>query len=233
MGRCTAAAAMSSRTRSRCHRVRRRDSDLCVDHAALPGGYRRLLRSDAGRRLLRATPTASCRAATTRNVPVNEISLCARCCAASRCSTPRISPCLRGARRRGRTCSWQTYSRTPEDAKHHGAQVLTYHLMLKALEGKGIRSPARCAQDMRTGEDVRVPRWPHVVNAAGRVGRQDRCPGRPEGLTVVPGKGTMVAMNHRLVNTVVNRCRCRPTAISSCRPDARRDRHYRHSLAGP
>ena len=27
-----------------------------------------------------------------------------------------------------------------------------------------------------------------------------------EGVSVVPGKGIMIAMNHRLVNTVVNRC---------------------------
>ena len=47
---------------------------------------------------------------------------------------------------------------------------------------------------------------PFVINAggvwAGQIADMADCPG----VTVVPGKGIMIAMNHRLVSTVVNRC---------------------------
>jgi glycerol-3-phosphate dehydrogenase len=90
-----------------------------------------------------------------------------------------------------------------EDARHHGAQVLTYHYV-KSLEGKDRITGAVC-EDLRTGEDVHI-HADYVVNAAGAWA------GKIAGLagvkvTVVPGKGTMVAMNHRLLNTVVNRCK--------------------------
>ncbi len=90
-----------------------------------------------------------------------------------------------------------------EDARRHGAQVLTYHYV-KSLEGKDRITGAVC-EDLRTGEDVLI-HADYVVNAAGAWA------GKIAGLagikvTVVPGKGTMVAMNHRLLNTVVNRCK--------------------------
>src|SRR5262245_34884771 len=90
-----------------------------------------------------------------------------------------------------------------EDARQRGAQVLTYHYV-KSLEGKERIVGAIC-EDLRTGEDVHI-HADFVVNAAGAWA------GKIAGLagvkvTVVPGKGTMVAMNHRLLNTVVNRCK--------------------------
>jgi glycerol-3-phosphate dehydrogenase len=90
-----------------------------------------------------------------------------------------------------------------EDARQRGAQVLTYHYV-KSLEGKECISGAIC-EDLRTGEDVHI-HASYVVNAAGAWA------GKIAGLagvkvTVIPGKGTMVAMNHRLLNTVVNRCK--------------------------
>jgi glycerol-3-phosphate dehydrogenase len=90
-----------------------------------------------------------------------------------------------------------------EDARQRGAQTLTYHYV-KSLEGKQRITGAIC-EDLRTGEDVHI-HASYVVNAAGAWA------GKIAGLasvkvTVVPGKGTMVAMNHRLLNTVVNRCK--------------------------
>src|SRR5204863_10163707 len=90
-----------------------------------------------------------------------------------------------------------------EDARQHGAQVLTYHNVI-ALEGGQQIAGAVC-EDLRTGEEVRI-HASYVVNAAGAWA------GKIAGLagvkvTVVPGHGTMVAMNHRLINTVVNRCK--------------------------
>ena len=90
-----------------------------------------------------------------------------------------------------------------EDARRHGAQVLTYH-NLTALEGTGQIVGAVC-EDLRSGEEVHI-HASYVVNAAGAWA------GKIAGLagvkvTVVPGKGTMVALNHRLLDTVVNRCK--------------------------
>jgi glycerol-3-phosphate dehydrogenase len=92
-----------------------------------------------------------------------------------------------------------------EDAMRHGAQVMTYHVV-KALELDGEdRVAGAVCEDMRTGEEVHI-HASFIVNAAGAWA------GKIAGLagvkvTVVPGKGTMVAMNHRLLNTVVNRCK--------------------------
>jgi glycerol-3-phosphate dehydrogenase len=92
-----------------------------------------------------------------------------------------------------------------EDAMRHGAQVMTYHVV-KALELDGEnRVAGAVCEDMRSGEDVHI-HASYIVNAAGAWA------GKIAGLagvkvTVVPGKGTMVAMNHRLLNTVVNRCK--------------------------
>ncbi|HEX9371020.1 MAG TPA: FAD-dependent oxidoreductase, partial [Roseiflexaceae bacterium] len=90
------------------------------------------------------------------------------------------------------------------DAISHGAQVLNYHVV-KALDVTDDQVAGAVCEDMRTGEDVRI-HASYVVNAAGAWA------GKIAGLagltvTVVPGKGTMVAMNHRVLNTVVNRCK--------------------------
>jgi glycerol-3-phosphate dehydrogenase len=91
-----------------------------------------------------------------------------------------------------------------EDAMRHGAQVLTYHVV-KALDLTDDRVNGAVCEDMRSGEDVHI-HASYVVNCAGAWA------GKIAGLagvkvTVVPGKGTMIAMAHRLLNTVVNRCK--------------------------
>jgi glycerol-3-phosphate dehydrogenase len=91
-----------------------------------------------------------------------------------------------------------------QDAISHGAQVLNYHVV-KALDVTNDQVGGAVCEDMRSGEEVRI-HASYVVNAAGAWA------GKVAGLagltvTVVPGKGTMVAMNHRVLNTVVNRCK--------------------------
>jgi glycerol-3-phosphate dehydrogenase len=45
-----------------------------------------------------------------------------------------------------------------------------------------------------------------TINASGAWGAQISEMAGCEGIAILPGKGIMIAMNHRLVNTVVNRC---------------------------
>src|SRR6266508_626979 len=135
-------------------------------------------------------------------VPVNEISV-REALRREPLLNPRISHVFEV--RDGAADSFLAAHSNAEDAMRHGAQVLTYHVV-KALELEGgDRVTGAVCEDMRTGEDVHV-HASYIVNAAGAWA------GKIAGLaglrvTVVPGKGTMIAMSHRLLNTVVNRCK--------------------------
>jgi glycerol-3-phosphate dehydrogenase len=114
---------------------------------------------------------------------------------------PRISRVF--AVRDGAADSFLATRSNAEDARQRGAQILTYHYV-KSLEGKQRVTGAVC-EDLRTGEDVHI-HASYVVNAAGAwAGKIAGLAGIT--LTIIPGKGTMVAVNHRLLNTVVNRCK--------------------------
>ncbi len=89
-------------------------------------------------------------------------------------------------------------------AREHGAQILTYHSVV-GLTRAGDAVAGATLEDLRTGEQKRVA-CAFVLNAAGAwAGKIAAMAGVK--VTVVPGKGTMVAMNHRMVNTVINRCK--------------------------
>ncbi len=68
----------------------------------------------------------------------------------------------------------------------------------------GTRSRAR-AREARTGEEIEIQARV-TVNAAGAWAGQVADLAGIEGVRVLPGRGIMIAMNHRLVNTVINRC---------------------------
>jgi len=89
-------------------------------------------------------------------------------------------------------------------ARQAGAHVLTYHKVQELLLSAGKVTGARCL-DMASGEEVFISA-DLVVNAAGAWAGKIAA---SAGVTVqiVGGKGTMVAMNHRIVNTVINRCK--------------------------
>ncbi|MCW5852998.1 MAG: anaerobic glycerol-3-phosphate dehydrogenase subunit A [Anaerolineae bacterium] len=93
---------------------------------------------------------------------------------------------------------------TVASARQYGAQALVYHEVI-GLEKQGDRVVGVRARDVVKNEEVVID-CDCVVNAsgawAGGIARLAGCEAR-----VVPGKGTMVAMNHRLVNTVINRCK--------------------------
>jgi len=99
--------------------------------------------------------------------------------------------------------SWKTVWGCARSAMAHGARILPYHEVLRlVVEGSTVKGAV--VEDHRGGEEVEI-HADLVVNAAGawagRIAAMAGCE-----VTILPGKGIMIAMNHRLVNTVVNRC---------------------------
>jgi glycerol-3-phosphate dehydrogenase len=99
---------------------------------------------------------------------------------------------------------WKLVWGCARSAQEHGAQILLYHSVL-ALERDGERVTGALVRNELTGEELPV-HADVVVNAAGAwAGQIAELAGCR--VNVLPGKGIMIAMNHRLVNTVVNRCK--------------------------
>ena len=102
---------------------------------------------------------------------------------------------------------WAAHS-TAQAARRAGAEILTYH-ELKGLiieTSNGVRRVAGArVHDVAKDEDVEI-RAAMTINATGAwAGHVTEMAGIR--ISVIPGKGTMVAMNHRVLNTVVNRCK--------------------------
>jgi glycerol-3-phosphate dehydrogenase len=99
---------------------------------------------------------------------------------------------------------WKLVFACAESAREHGARILPYHRVLD-LEVRNAEVVGARVRDERSGEELQV-RSDLVINAAGAwAGQIASLAGCV--VTVLPGKGIMIAMNHRLVNTVVNRCK--------------------------
>jgi glycerol-3-phosphate dehydrogenase len=89
-------------------------------------------------------------------------------------------------------------------AEHHGAQTLTYH-EVKRLIASGNRVHGAVCHDLVKDEEVQIEAGV-VVNASGAwAGKIASSLGLD--VQIRPGKGTMVAINHRILNTVINRCK--------------------------
>lgn len=99
--------------------------------------------------------------------------------------------------------TWEACRSLVDSAAGFGAQALTYHEVtgLKVVDGQ-VRGAT--AVNLLSGEAVTID-CDLVVNASGawggKIARMAGCD-----VTVYAGKGTMVAMNYRLTNTVLNRC---------------------------
>jgi glycerol-3-phosphate dehydrogenase len=91
-----------------------------------------------------------------------------------------------------------------ESARGYGAQILVYH-EVRALVRDGHAVLGALVCDLVRDEMVRIDAAV-TVNAsgawAGQIANMAGCE-----VNVVPGKGVMVAFNHRIVNTVLNRCK--------------------------
>ena len=91
-----------------------------------------------------------------------------------------------------------------ELARQHGARILNYH-EVKELLREGDKVVGALCYDLAGDEEVSIYA-DMVVNAAGAwAGRIAGSIGVE--VNVTAGKGTMIAANHRIVHTVINRCK--------------------------
>lgn len=98
---------------------------------------------------------------------------------------------------------WALIEANIRAAREYGAGAWTYHRVIGLEKGDGRINAVR-VRDTRSGED----KWigcDFVINAAGAWAGQI---GEMAGVSIPmkPGKGSMIVMNHRLVNMVINRC---------------------------
>jgi glycerol-3-phosphate dehydrogenase len=100
--------------------------------------------------------------------------------------------------------AWKTAWSLARGAAAHGARVLPYHRVVDLHRTDGAITGAR-VRDEHTGDELDVAAG-FILNAAGPWAAQILHMAGIEDVGVIPGKGIMIAMNHRLVNTVVNRC---------------------------
>lgn len=121
-------------------------------------------------------------------------------------SEPRLNPQISRAFRvpDANIDVWKTVWAMGHGAQQRGARILPYHAVV-AIHREGDEVTGAHVRDARTGEESDI----HArvtVNATGAWAGQVADLAGIEGVRVLPGRGIMIAMNHRLVNTVVNRC---------------------------
>ncbi len=115
---------------------------------------------------------------------------------------PQISRCFRVPD--GSSDSFLATQCVGESARQHGAQILTYH-EVKQLLREGNKVVGVVCHDLVHDEDVTILA-DLTVNASGAWAGKIAATIGVE-VRVTAGKGTMVAINHRVLNTVVNRCK--------------------------
>lgn len=115
---------------------------------------------------------------------------------------PRISRCFRVPD--ATADSFLATQSVAELARLNGAQIFTYHQVQRLLRQKDKIVGAVC-YDLVKDEEVAIYA-DLVVNAAGAWAGKVAATVDLE-VNVRAGKGTMLACNHRIVNTVVNRCK--------------------------
>lgn len=139
-----------------------------------------------------------CRSA---GIPVEEISI-AQMLKEEPYLNPQITHCFRVPD--AAADSFLASESNAASAKEHGAQILTYHEIIFLMVSKNCVTGAVC-HDLINDEQVLISAA-QVVNASGAwAGKIASLAGIK--LNITPGKGTMVALNHRILNTVVNRCK--------------------------
>lgn len=119
---------------------------------------------------------------------------------------PRLNPRISRAFRvpDGSIDVWKLVWALARGAQERGARFLPYHEAV-AVHRDGDEVRGARARDARSGDELDIEARV-TVSAAGAWAGQIATLAGIEGVHVMPGRGIMIAMNHRLVNTVVNRC---------------------------
>ncbi|MGH2915973.1 MAG: anaerobic glycerol-3-phosphate dehydrogenase subunit GlpA [Solirubrobacteraceae bacterium] len=99
---------------------------------------------------------------------------------------------------------WKTVWALAHGAQRRGARVLPYHAVV-AIRRSGDEVTGATVREARSGEELEIEARV-TVNASGAWAGQIAQLAGIDGVRVLPGRGIMIAMNHRLVNTVINRC---------------------------
>ncbi|NDV79290.1 anaerobic glycerol-3-phosphate dehydrogenase subunit A [Dysgonomonas sp. 511] len=91
------------------------------------------------------------------------------------------------------------------DAKKYGATIYTYHEVLKILKnGDQVQGVAVWDKITKTEKNIHAP---IVVNAAGIWGQKMTVYADINPVKMLPAKGSLLIMGHRLNNIILNRCR--------------------------
>ncbi len=99
---------------------------------------------------------------------------------------------------------WKLVWALSRGVQEHGGRVLPYHEVI-AVHRDGDRVTGARVRGSRTRDEIDIEAA-IIVSAAGAWAGQIATMAAIEGVHVMPGRGIMIAMNHRLVNTVINRC---------------------------
>jgi glycerol-3-phosphate dehydrogenase len=99
---------------------------------------------------------------------------------------------------------WKLVWALARGAQERGARILPYHEAI-GLHRDGDRVHGARLRNAGSGEEFDVEAKVTISASGAWAGRIAEMAGI-EGVHVMPGRGIMIAMNHRLVNTVVNRC---------------------------
>ncbi|MGZ6980467.1 MAG: anaerobic glycerol-3-phosphate dehydrogenase subunit GlpA [Acidimicrobiia bacterium] len=99
---------------------------------------------------------------------------------------------------------WKLVWALARGAQERGARVLPYHEVI-AIRRDGDRVVGARVRNNRTQDEFDIEAGV-TVSASGAWAGQIAEMAGIEGVHVMPGRGIMIAMNHRLVNTVINRC---------------------------
>ncbi len=99
---------------------------------------------------------------------------------------------------------WKTVWALSRGAQQRGARILPYREVTE-IHRRGAAITGARVLDARSGEEAQIEARV-TVNATGAWAGRIAAMAGIEGVRVFPGRGVMIAMNHRLVNTVVSRC---------------------------
>jgi len=119
---------------------------------------------------------------------------------------PRLNPAISRVFRvpDGSIDVWQLVWALAHGAQDRGVRILPYHEVV-AIHREGDEVRGARLRNARTGEHLDVEAR-LTVSASGAWAGQIAQLAGIEGVHVMPGRGIMIAMSHRLLDTVVNRC---------------------------